>query len=506
LLTLIGTAWFHPDRDWNTTSRLLVTHALVEFRSIEITPYVTRDGELLRNPPTWDLASPDGRRYYGDKAPGASFLAAPGFTFLRSLGLARDHPRGEPGFARRAEDYRITLLSSGLTAALGAALVTLALSRSGVGSRAAALAGLTLGLGTPWLVYGTLLYGHGPAGVIALAAITVWSLDSQRLRSGVLTGSLLGLAVVTEYPLAILVVLVGAAHAAAALFRPSTWTWRWFAGMIAGGLPLAVLLGAYHVAVTGSPWRAPYTVEVRQDLFGYHAEGMGLAVGRPTLEALFGLTLGSERGLLPFIPAAALAPLGFIRLLRERRVPEAVVLAGFPVLMILLHAGFPNWHGGLATGPRFLVPTFPILIFLAGLGIGARHRAEPSATSDSGAAPARSVSATGLARTGWLLLWIALAGYGTWRMATFAQAGGRFNYPLSATSPRELNRPNSNASVTPLAEAEWLIAAGSRAWNLGDQLALRLDWQDRRGATGLLLTRLGLLSLIALAVVLAGRD
>src|SRR5215211_5835374 len=89
---LCWSACFHHTRDWNSASRLLLSHAIVQNRSIEVTPFVAVDGMLVRDPPTKDLSSPDRRRYYCDKPPGQSFVGAAWLMILRSIGFAESHP------------------------------------------------------------------------------------------------------------------------------------------------------------------------------------------------------------------------------------------------------------------------------------------------------------------------------------------------------------------------------------------------------------------------------
>src|SRR5687767_12750494 len=102
-LTLVWSACFHHTRDWNSASRLLLTHALVEDRTVDVTRFVAVDGSLVRNPPTRDLASPDRQHYFSDKAPGQSYFGAAALGLLRALGVAEDHPPASDFVASRPE-------------------------------------------------------------------------------------------------------------------------------------------------------------------------------------------------------------------------------------------------------------------------------------------------------------------------------------------------------------------------------------------------------------------
>jgi len=381
-LLLIGVGWsacFHHTRDWNSASRLLLSHAMVQTHSIEVTPFVAVHGQLVRNPPTRDLASPDGQRYFSDKAPGQSLLGAAALPLLKALKVAADHPLATDSIASQAErlslrrtDYLLTVATSGVCAGLAAAVVYLLLRRWNVGATTAAAAALALEFASPWQAYGALYYGHVAAGLFAVLA--VWFFDAdfdsslRRLTAAFLAGLFAGLAVLVEYTMATLVISIVLAAAITALAARGRSRGRWDAAVafLLGGLGPAMWLGWYHWRVTGDPFVPAYRYEVERDFAAVHAKGSGIPLSTLQPGAIFELPFGSSIGLVLFAPAVVWAVVGIVRLISAR--PRVGWTALFSVVFLLIVvACFPNWNGGLATGPRFLSPSLPVLFAAAGV-------------------------------------------------------------------------------------------------------------------------------------------
>ncbi len=143
-------AYFWHSRDWNTASRLMLTYALVDRGTVQITGLEQQ---------TEDKARFQGQ-YYSDKPPGFSLLATVPYSIVRWVFRFPPHPLYRRPFPYWAPDYWVTLWTSGLfTAATGALLVYWSRCLGCTAGRAA-LVGLTYGLATPAFVYATLAYGH----------------------------------------------------------------------------------------------------------------------------------------------------------------------------------------------------------------------------------------------------------------------------------------------------------------------------------------------------------
>lgn len=395
LLPLVGGlifsyAFFVGAPAWNQNSRFALTRALVEDRTTAIDS---------SHHTTGDKSFRDGH-FYCDKAPGVSLFATvpyAGYTAIRTLlgGMP-------PTFAVRSLDPKVKELGTVLdpedrlpgdrlgyspsyrfalylctffavvlpTAVLGGTATFLLARTLSSSDRAATFAALTYGVGTPVWVYSTSLYGHALCGALLLAAFALLELAPARARSAsMIAGMLLGAAVITEYPAAV-VALVGVAYA---------WVRRGRADamrLCLGGFPWALLLAGYHWVAFGSPLSTGYDFVYRAEF----AEGMAVnyGLGAPDPTVALSLLFGSFRGLFYLSPICLLAAWGLVRGAarpdhRALYIVAALVLAYF----WLLNAGYYMWDGGASAGPRHMVPA---LGFLA-LGIVHAWRAVPKATA-----------------------------------------------------------------------------------------------------------------------------
>jgi hypothetical protein len=367
-LWLFGTfAYFMPAATWNPVSRFDLTRAIVEERTLSIDSYAENTG---------DRAKVDGR-WYSEKSPVPSILAAPAYAVFHVWDRLRG---GRPQYvitetpelpARRLGVnhsfqqglYVCSLSTAGLgTAIAGVLLFELLRRRFSPG--AALLGSAAAILGTPLFPYATSFYGHAIAASFLVAAVAALALVPDRdppVWRVRVAGACLVLAAGSEYIAAVPAAVIGVAFLAVSPRRQLLYYLR---DLAAGAvLPLA-LLGAYHWACFGAPWRTGYPFVQRAEFAQGHASGL-LGVHLPTLEGLSGLLFGERRGLLPVSPVAALAlPLAAWDAFRRRDLAaRAGLLALFSLL--LANAGYYMWWGGAAAGPRHLVPA------LAFLGFGA---------------------------------------------------------------------------------------------------------------------------------------
>jgi hypothetical protein len=390
VLVFACAAYFVPGASWSPVSRFSLTRALVERRSLEITDFAASTG---------DRAEVSGR-FYTDKGPVPSFVAAPAYALFYAIARARHRvpafraegtPLAPAQVVRPSPAFRNGLYLCSLTTA-AVALAALAWALFDVLSRrvsreAAALGTLATCLGTPLFPYATSFFDHTVAAALLLTAFAL--LDPRAgpseasggpggtegpLRVGALersasrtfaAGALLGLAVGTEY-----VVVVPAAFVAAAAFvRPRA---PLSTLLLGAAVPLA-LLGAYHLACFGSPLRTGYSFITHPGFAAGQASGV-FGIGWPRPSALFGILFGGSRGLF-YVSPIALA--GVVQAIRERRFrsdPAFAIGALVFSTLLLVNAGYYMWDGGRALGPRHLVPALGFV----GIGIGyafERHRA-----------------------------------------------------------------------------------------------------------------------------------
>jgi hypothetical protein len=417
--SFLAFAYFHQGGGWNQNARFALVRAMVEERRFAIDSYLVyvgarsgsatrleripvRDGEFRVGDRTYGLwwrdlqgrgvsltgsgalarrheiafVEPDQVSVTGDlayhrghfhpaKAPGVSFLAAPGYALVHAVErLAGADP--DDWWTLTIAAWLTSLLSVGLLSALGCVLLfRLALEVSGGRVRASLLATLSFAFGTMFFPYATSLYEHDVIAVMLLAsfyflfrirtsASSADPMPESRARSrAVLAGLCAGLAAVANYAMAVAVVMLGA-YLLAAVRRPGAW--RWFALGVLGPF---LLLCAYNVACFGTP----FTTNYRYEAPAFHTAGALLGVFVwPQWRVLPLVLISPFRGLFFSAPVLLLGVYGLVSWARHPRLrAEAWLAVSLLAFHLLLIVTFNGWHGGWAVGPRYLAPAVPFL-------------------------------------------------------------------------------------------------------------------------------------------------
>jgi hypothetical protein len=225
---------------------------------------------------------------------------------------------------------------------------------------------IALGLGTLVYPYGNLFVGHALAAAAAFSAYMLVddvrhgeSAEASPTRMA-FAGLLAALSVMFEYQAA----LVATALAVYVVVRYNRRASA-VAAFVAGALPPAVALGAYHTALFGRPWRFPFG-NVENPTFAataHHAGFHGLSV--PQLKAFPSFLFSPSYGLFAFSPVLVLGVVGVVALyLRRSRGAhrDAGLVTAVSLLMFTFLAGMSNWRAGWCVGPRYITTVAPFLL------------------------------------------------------------------------------------------------------------------------------------------------
>ena len=167
-------------------------------------------------------------------------------------------------------------------------------------------------LGTLAYPFSTTFFSHAFGGGLAFIGFYLLYRAREKENAGswvILSGLLMGIAVISEYPVGVIVVaLIG-------------YIWLVFPGQriqmiaafILGMIPSVLLLGWYNWFAFGSPLHLSYAYVSDPEFSGQHQGFFGITT--PHLDSLWS-TLVFPRGLLIESPFLLLAPLGLIRWLR----------------------------------------------------------------------------------------------------------------------------------------------------------------------------------------------
>ncbi len=449
-IVLGSDAFFWHSRDWNTASRLMLSYAIVDRGTLEITGLDVHTGDkaVLHKPTVRNGKPIVADHYYSDKLPGYPFLAAIPYAAARGVLRLPPHPIGDDR-ARRywPADYFVTLATSGLLTAGTAALLVLLALDLGCTPAASMVVGLGYGLGTPAYVYATLAYGHQSCAFALFASFLLLNRPGRGpdwLRAAV-AGFLAAGASVIELQVAPVSAILGLYLLIEAGFRrkrPATV----FAFALGAAIPTLGMLWYNHEAF-GSPWDMGYFHHVTFSHVHTHDNPTGLT--GPDWSKLGPLLVTPYRGLLVYAPLLILAVPGWIVLLARRAWAMAAVSFLVCVAVLLVNLSYPEWTGGWSTGPRLLLPLIPFAMVpvAAFVSIGGRWT--------------RPILALGLI----------LAVAGAVEMLLFQGAGARIPNDPPA---RGRSRP---VFSQPLVDAVWPIWTGETptpGWRFGERFARNL--------------------------------
>lgn len=369
VLLLLCYTYFLPRwADWNVNSRMDLILAVVDQNTLAIDSYYENTGDYAKYQD----------HYYSDKAPGTSFLGIPVYLVFKLLGgraltdalstrltnsafAATLNTNGRGMIAESLYFFAalafVTFFTSALPAALLGVLLYRLLSEWAASTRYALWITLAYGLATPAFAYANNLYGHQLSAFLLFSAFYLAYRAAQGVRPlfyAMLTGLLLGIALVTEYPTALIVAAIG-------LY--AIYKWR-NAKMILlaceAGLPPLLLMAAYNFAIFQTPLPVGYLYSpLYADL---HHTGL-ISLTYPKFDVMLQLVFGAERGLFLLSPFLMLAVPGLIWFARERPLRAEFFVTLWAVTSFwLFNSSSAMWQGGFGVGPRYIVPMLPFFV------------------------------------------------------------------------------------------------------------------------------------------------
>jgi hypothetical protein len=374
-LVVLAYAYFIPSSlDWNTESHLYPAFSIVDHHTLSIDRYQAGLG---------DKSYARGH-YYSDKAPGLSFLAVPVYAALR---LVLPSVRGHQYILYKhlgyyiSQDmvylrYAITYLLVIMPSAAMVWLLWLFLARISGREGWSLLLAAVYALGTIAYVYSTWFFSHQIAAVLLFLSFLLLflhvrykPLDGRTMLLTALAGLFAGLAIISEYPTAVIVACIGVYLLVVARDRLQT-----AVIFIGAMIPMAALAVTYNVLAFGKPFATGYNY-VNSAWYHSHARGglFGLSdpssygVQAPSLYSLWQITFGTYRGIFLMSPVLLLAFVGAFFMWRRKEVrPEFWLCVAVVVLYFLVDASRGvdqnGWSGGSSVASRHLTPMLPFMI------------------------------------------------------------------------------------------------------------------------------------------------
>jgi hypothetical protein len=355
LMALMGSGYFVGTwQDSNTLSRLSLVWALVEEHRFEID--TTQQDDQWRDFLTQDRSWYNGH-FYSDKAIGSSLVGAalwaPIDFVLRSIQV----PATQKTFKVIAPLVGISAVSALLAPLIYAFVSGLAGGRQGFFTT------IALMFGTALFKYSTGFYGHVLAGLLLFASFLIWFQARQRCRITLprVLGStmLLGFMIVTEYPTAMLALVLGGYMLAVLREQKRLYDWRVYLVGVFGFLLAVSPLVYYNLSVYGDALTTGYQHHATARFAEAHSHGLA-GIGLPDPVVVFAMTFHPLMGIFWQSPVLLLAFVGWWAMratpYREEFWFSACAIAGYTALI----SGYYEWSGGLSYTPRHLIPLYPL--------------------------------------------------------------------------------------------------------------------------------------------------
>jgi tetratricopeptide (TPR) repeat protein len=356
----------------NELVRFLLTKSIALDRSVTIGRYSTAGIDMAF----------DRGHYFSGKAPGLSFAAVPLYAFAFEFS-GGDLPDS-------AALYFVRIFALSLPAALIAVMLLRFVLRIGSPLRPGLLLITGYGLGTIAFPYSILFVGHQLGAILCVCSfltILRWRREGERnIALALLSGLLGGMAVLCEYPAALLILII-------ALYAFYPFGRIGQAGAFVLGLvPGALAVLGYNWICFGDPLSFPYAHEAMPVARQVQTQGLfGLKI--PKLVPFVKLLFSPWRGIFFTSPFLILCIPGYFYMLEkstceadENKGSEFKRLVGigrkrlFAVSLtvslcyILLNSSYLAWSGGAAYGPRLLIPAIPFLLIPIAYLFAARPR------------------------------------------------------------------------------------------------------------------------------------
>ena len=347
VLTIYFTGAFPPHANVNELSRFQAVVAFVDRGTFAI------DEELQRLGDHEDKAVWSGH-FYSNKAPGLAFAAIPVYRALRGV-----FP--PPRSGTDAIFVWMRLLTVSAVSVLALWRFARLLRSLGGGAEVAFIAA-AVAFGTPFFFYARTFFSHAWTASLLILAVDRIRAAQRDPRGGrgaaFAAGLLAGWAAISEYPVMLLLPLVGLR-----VLAGGKWG-RALAFGAAAVIPIALLL-LYNAACFGSPWTLSSAREAHPQFAELAGRGVfGIGVPRPRILASY--LFHDNRGLLLASPFLAWFAWGYVRWWRSGRSRLDLALCLTITLVFLaVMSGYPNWEGGWCLGSRYLVP----ILFVAALAI-----------------------------------------------------------------------------------------------------------------------------------------
>jgi len=350
-------SYFYQDGGYNGNSRFGLIFAMVRERRLTIDSFHNKTGTK-----TLDKAYYNDH-FYSDKAIGPAVVGA--IFYIPMYWIKQTFNR----LGQSTAKIILTFLVIGLPSAIAGSLLyilCLYLSRSRL---RAFVVTLIITLGTMYFPYSISFFSHQFTSSLLFSAFFMLFFLKEKPEIWknwyfFLIGLLLGMALISEYPTAV-IILALVFYYFIILWRNPTYRHFYPIGLtiLGGAIPVSIQL-VYNKICFGSFFSTGYA-NLSNPYFS-SSMGQGLmGIHWPNLKVLFYMTFHPVMGLFWQSPVLLFAIIGAVFLFIDRRYRIEAILAMWIIgSYLVIMSGYYMWWGGHALGPRHIIPVLPFFCVL----------------------------------------------------------------------------------------------------------------------------------------------
>jgi hypothetical protein len=360
LLLALTYGFFYTHGSYNQNSRLGLTFSIVELNSLSL------NASDIENPGsnfyTGDYSVVNGR-YYSDKAPGSSIIAA--VVYYPITLIEKAFQVNQDVFAK---EHLLTFLVIGLPSAFAGTLIFKFSKKLSKSKFMAFIVTIAIALGTICFPFSTTYFGHQLAGsLLFMSFYLIYQIKEQITENPVrhlrlfLIGFLMGLSFQVEYMTAIVIAPLIVYYFITIWQKGQIKRFASYLIPFLGGLLPIIVIMVYNKMVFGGVFKIGY--QFLGDNFFQTEMSKGLmGITRPKLSVFFYETFHPTYGIFWLSPVLIMIFVGAISMLRHKqnRIELAlsfVVCFGY----LIINSGYATWWGGASLGPRAVIPMLPFL-------------------------------------------------------------------------------------------------------------------------------------------------
>ena len=216
-------------------------------------------------------------------------------------------------------------------------------------------------IGTIVFTYSALFYSHVTGSVLCAMGFMLIDrkISNHDFRFVPLLGLFLGLAVIVEFPLALICLWLTAYAGIYVLSQKKYKSVLSFS--VCFIMPVLLQLYVNYLSF-GNPFSLGYAKKSSVEQVYYHSHGL-FGVALPTWESFWGILISPSRGLFYFSPVLIFIIPILIKMIKKTATRlQGIIITGILCTYTFFAASVFDWQAGWTVGPRYYLPVIPFIL------------------------------------------------------------------------------------------------------------------------------------------------